>query len=477
MSVFKHNSSRRPSALIDADYDHEIFLIDRARESSTGTLSTRSRSRSVGSVDLLTALPEDQPASRRESDAGLRRKYTLREELLKRQFSESKAGREEQEVGAPSQLDESVTEDSQSQPPINPEEEFARGRTAESVSKGKIAQKELEAAIDVLYENQRGGFLCGLPLFGGRALGNLDPAPWTNIALKTSATDITNAQVPDPSWEWAWKDWKINHGDGVDTDGWEYSFAFYKKFSWHNAKWWNSFVRRRAWIRKRVKKHTGYHVQEGHMLNSDYFTIHPAMLRDRSSSPASTQRDSRYSVGQLARREILQEIKEDILDIGALMKALKVCRIDREKTEAVGNFIAHGGEDLYYLRERMHDIMAQFIFQASRRLLLTHLSRLETEASDRRKQLNEQGTEDDPTETRRIENLHAATESADEEVRRLEYWSDIKEMAYTGDTKGAVDVEQGWDESWAGLDNSGPKDVISDKERPGESEEVNSSGS
>lgn len=475
MSVFKHTSSRRPSALTDADYDHEIFLIDRTHESSIGPLSTRSRSQSVGSVDILTSSPADQSASRRDSDAGLRRKYTLREQLAKRQVSKFEAGREQHEAEAPSQNDDPVPE--QLSPPTSAEEEPARGRTADSAPKRKSAQKELGAAIDVLYENQRGGFLCGLPLFGGRALGNLDPSPWTNIALKTSATDITNAQVPDPSWEWAWNNWKINHGDDVDEDGWEYSFAFYKKFSWHSAKWWNSFVRRRAWIRKRVKKHTGHHVQEGHMLNSDYFTIHPAILRDRNSSPASTQRETNYSVRQLARRDILQEIKEEILDIGALMKALKVCRIDREKTEAVENFIAHGGEDLYYLRERMHDIMAHFIFQASRRLLLAHLARLNDEATDHRKQLIDEGKEEDSLETRRIENLHAAIKHADEEVRRLEFWSDVKEMAHTGNTKGAVDVEQGWDESWTGLDNSGPKDVISDREISGNSENPKAQGS
>lgn len=54
-------------------------------------------------------------------------------------------------------------------------------------------------------------------MFSGQALGNLDPAPWTNIANKTSATSISNAQVPDPSWEWAWPEWIINHDDGVST--------------------------------------------------------------------------------------------------------------------------------------------------------------------------------------------------------------------------------------------------------------------
>lgn len=39
--------------------------------------------------------------------------------------------------------------------------------------------EERETAIDILYENERGGFLCGVGLFSGAALGSLDPAPWS----------------------------------------------------------------------------------------------------------------------------------------------------------------------------------------------------------------------------------------------------------------------------------------------------------
>jgi hypothetical protein len=297
----------------------------------------------------------------------------------------------------------------------------------------------------------------------------LDPSPWTNAAQKTSPTNITNAQVPDPCWEWAWKDWSINHQEEVDQDGWEYSFAFSKKFSWHGPSWWNSFVRRRAWIRKRVKKHTGYHVQDAHMLNPEYFTIHPA--QDRSRSRPSTMDGSsknRYSITQLAKREMEEEnVVEDIHDIGSLMEALKFARIDREKIEAVESFIEHGGDELYYLRERMHDIMGMFIFQASRRLLLSHLLKIFNEAVDEQKRDADSKKEPDPSKQRRLENLKAALQHADEEVKKLEFWSDIKHMAEKGETKGAVDEFQGWDKTWIGLDHSAPKDVISDRDLPG----------
>lgn len=43
-------------------------------------------------------------------------------------------------------------------------------------------QDERETAIDILYQNERGGLFCGLPLFSGAALGGLDPPPWSTLA-------------------------------------------------------------------------------------------------------------------------------------------------------------------------------------------------------------------------------------------------------------------------------------------------------
>lgn len=451
-----HSSKRRPEPLKPEDYDHHIDLVDH-----TSLTVERVRSRSADDRPISPGVASDS-SSRRHSDVPLHRKTsTLRRELTRRKYAKYQDRRE----GEPAaESDDGQPEDSRT---AGEGEADDRGRAAPDSKKGHT-QKEPESAIDILYENQRGGFLCTIPLFSGRALGNLDPSPWTNIAQKTSATDITNAQVPDPSWEWAWKEWSINHTDEVDEDGWEYSFAFSKQFSWHSAKWYNSFVRRRAWIRKRVKKHQGYHINQAHMLNEDYFTIHPAV--DRSRSRASTKDGSaanRYSITQLANREMEDEsILDDITDIATLMQVLKLCRIDREKMEAVESFIKHGGEELYYLRDRMHDIMASFIFQASRRLLLTHLLKIFNEASDE-KQKDVEYSQPDRTEKRRLENLEEAVKHADEEVKRLEFWSDVKDMAEKGETKGAVDESQGWDKGWSGLDDSGPKDVISNRELPG----------
>jgi hypothetical protein len=447
-----HSSTRRPPPLKDTDYDHEINLVDRTSPSAPQSSSTSLRPASPG---LLS-----DSSSRWHSDAPLQKHPSpLRKELTRRKFSKYQ---DRQLDGSDDEQPEDSTADDDAGEP-------GRGRSRRSCSESKRGKKykALDSVIDILYENQRGGFLCGMPLFSGRALGWLDPSPWTNVAQKTSATNITNAQVPDPSWEWAWAEWSINHSDEVDDDGWEYSFAFSNKFSWHGASWWNSFVRRRAWIRKRVKRLAGYHIQADHMLNAEYFTVHPAPHRSRSRASTLEQPlKNRYSITQLARREMEYPIVEDICDIASLMLALKLSRIDREKMEAVESFIKNGSDELYYLRERIHAIMGMFIFQTSRRLMLSHLLGIFNEASDEQKTNADPETGLDPGKQIRLNNLKAAIQHADEEVKKLEFWSDIKDMADKGETKGAVDKSQGWDESWTGLDHSGPEDVISDRDLP-----------
>ncbi|CAK7225870.1 hypothetical protein SBRCBS47491_006035 [Sporothrix bragantina] len=389
----------------------------------------------------------------------------------------------------------------------------------QSMQSTESVNLEQEAAIDILYENERGGFLCGIPLFSRQALGNLDPSPWTNYAHGTSPTDIHNAQVPDPTWEWAWPEWRVNHNEGgdEDEDGWEYSFMFSSCFSWHGPTWYSSFVRRRAWIRKRVKRMSTAamsaatsaiglgqidSVADPHLLNPDYFTVLPAAAR-RSSSRASSRHASRLSLAAASMApssksggaggeangvedendESLYTMPKEIVDADVLMCFLRVARIDREKIEAVDNFIEHAGEDLVRLQDFMHEIMALFIFQASRRTLLTHLTKAHDAAVAARQKATDatEATESDKGKAaeaegaaaglgggedlvqnlrslgRRVGYLTAAVKHADEEVRRLEYWSDIKAMAQRGATTGAVGGHEGWDaHQWQGVDSSGP---------------------
>ncbi|EHL03285.1 hypothetical protein M7I_0500 [Glarea lozoyensis 74030] len=173
---------------------------------------------------------------------------------------------------------------------------------------------------------------------------------------------------------------------------------------------------------------------------------------------------ARFSVDMLAKRDMEEMVAEDICDITALMVALKLAAIDREKLEAVENFIEHGGDELFYLRDRMHDIMRMFIFQASRKILVSHLHKTYNELVKQSEEVEAEDDDDNKgSETkRRVENLRIALEHADEEVKKLEYWSDVKEMAENGETIHGVDQIGGWDaKEWEGIDISRPKDVIS----------------
>ncbi|CAJ2503278.1 Uu.00g106720.m01.CDS01 [Anthostomella pinea] len=329
--------------------------------------------------------------------------------------------------------------------------------------------KEHETAIDILFENERGAFLCGRPLFSSAALGNLDPPPWTNFAHKPSPTDIHNAQVPDPSWEWVWPEWRINRDEMIelDDDGWEYSFMFSKWFSWHGPKWYSSYVRRRAWTRRRVKKGFGYQAIDEHFMNTDYFTVTSPRQKHRSTVAIAAQVEQ-ANVGQQSRasqelgltiQKMLQEdddkayAKVVVKTADDLVPVLRLSRIDREKLEAVENYIENTADELLKLQDYMHEIMSIFVFQSSRKLLLTRLIQLHDEVVEKQRKGESRETQ------KMAENLSGAIRHADEEVRRLEYWSDIKGMAENGESGGAVDRVKGWDHGWEGLDNSGAKGV------------------
>ncbi|RDW91378.1 hypothetical protein BP5796_02543 [Coleophoma crateriformis] len=437
---------RRAEPLKPSDYDHEIVLVDTAL----------SRSQSAGDSRPLTPGATSDSSSRRLSDAPLHKRDSLRKELTRRKYNKYQDRH----------LDDPVF---QGTGELNTGEDDVQGTEADDSTEEDRGRRraEPESCIDILYENQRGLFLCGISYFSAKALGNLDPPEWTTIYGKPSFTNIYNHQVPDPTWEWQWQDWRINHDDGVDEDGWEYSFAFAKQFSWHLPGCLNNFVRRRAWIRKRVKKGLGYKVQESHRLNEDYFTIHSMQMRTHSRH--SSTRDGGSLVRLNADQSDLEAMeKRDITDIPTLLKALRAARIDREKMEVVENFIQNGGDELYYLREHMHEIMGQFIFQASRKLFLASLIKMLDQVSAREsRELKDESDDKNSNQDRQLRNLQGAIKAADDEVKRLEFWSDVKEMAEKGETKGAVDEAQGWDSSWNGLDDSGPRDVISEKLLPG----------
>lgn len=450
----KVNSNRRAGALRPKDYDHEIDLVDH-----DGSASRNQDRRSVEEDADMSRVSTNAELLQHRADPGATDEDRTGDSPHTTRTSErpqSDAGRPSNELQHEAELPHDALRPSIS---VQEAEPNVFSETHPNVIP-KRPRVERETAIDILYENERGGFLCGIALFSGAALGGLDATPWTNAYHNPSPTSIYNATVPDPSWEWVWPEWRVNHQEGMDEGGWEYSFAYSKKFSWHGPRWWNSFVRRRAWIRKRAKKPTEDISADMHHLNSDYFLVRPASTKRSHGSLASSRAPSKApSMSQVSSVSGEPFQLPEIQDIGTLMQILRKGRIDREKLEAVENYLENG-LDLDKLTEEMHDIMKIFVFQASRRLLLSHLMHLYDAANEK---LEKKKGEADTDLTSRHEALRKAVKHADEEVRKLSYWSDVKKMAENGETN-AMEERKGWDgEEWEGIDQSGPGEPMKGK--------------
>lgn len=442
-----------PSSRTDTNsYDHAINLVDTTKPPVPSDSDVAA---SAAESPKSPSIPSNEaPLSRRWT------KSTLREELARRKYSKWQEQKSNNGEPAAESSDGDDAEDSSASAArkgrLRDRLPFKSGKQAVKVHK----QQEYE--VDILYENQRGWFFCGIPLYSSNSLLNFDPSGWQTANFKDSPVNIKDFQLPDPSWQWAWKSWYVDMSHDVDEEGWQYSFSFAHRFSWHGTHpWFHSYVRRRRWLRKRVKvgvraggtKTT--EMSEAHMLSADYFTIHAGRDRSRESSADRTINRSSYIGGQGDGTESDPEL-EDINDVNALMRVLRSVRVDREKIDAVRNFLEHGGDELFYLSERMHEIMSFFIYQTSRRQLLAHLQHIFNDATSSQDSNAVEGGLDEEAEKRRVDNLHKAVYAADKEVKGLEYWSDVKGMAEAGETKGAADDGQGWDDNWQGLDASGP---------------------
>ena len=421
---------------ITADqYDHTIDLVD-----TTKPLVEPSSS-------FLDPDAAVQTSTRRNSDGTLNRRWTkgtLREELARRKYAKYQE-RDDQIEGLENMANNELQDDDKD---IVKNSRGKKGSIREGRFRDRIpfrskkptkVKKQQDYEVDILYENQRGSFFFGIPLYSSKSLLNFDPSAWQTAAFEDSPVDITNAQVPDPTWAWAWKCWYVDMSHDVDEEGWEYSFSFRQGFSWHgNHPWFHSFVRRRRWLRKRVKAHSqgGIDSKGGpHMLNADYFTIHPARASSRASiADRSAGNRSSYISSNHAESDSEDEDGE-ISNILALMKALKNATVDRKKTEAIANFLDHGGDDLYYLLEHMHEIMGMFLYQTSRQQLVTTMRDVLYTRKKRRQENGNDGTTETEDDKRATESLLKAVEAANDHVNDLEYWSDVKRVE-SGEVRG-----------------------------------------
>lgn len=432
--------------------------------------ASESRESPISLVDATNSQPSSNEGSRNTSPFPGAEKIqktstipSVRERLAKKKYAKWQEGRDsyqsqdtsKDENEAPKAVARSGTEISSARqtelvetPADTETADFASQRESgghqqevcpETGKRPKQMHKERPSEIDILYENQRGLFFFGIPLYAHSSLLNFDPAPWITKEFKDSAVNITNAQVPDPSWDWAWKSWYVDMSYDVDEEGWQYSFSFGKRWAWHGTHpWFHSYVRRRRWLRKRVKKHnvrkrgTDGSMSAAHLLTSDYFTIHTKRDLSPTSPMASTARTSYLS----QRTAELKEPPEEIQNVLDLLRTLKLATIDREKIDAVNRFVEKGSEELAYLEDKIPEITAFLVFQTSRRQLLELLEHAADDAQKRRDEHDADIRPEDQAEQRRIDHLRNAARAAEGQIRGLEYWSDRKHVLKTSDESG-----------------------------------------
>lgn len=436
----------------------------------TNTVET-STDRQDGQIRLVDSTTPTGDAAQLTSGESWRRlariptKTSVKEELSRRKYASWRKDKFESEAERSAAdtepaLDECATVDKQKPKavvidvhPDNEESQTADFGARPSTSDQSQAKPYMTAhskgskgdhEIDILYENQRGSFFCGIPLYSHSSLLNFDPAAWVTRDFRDSPVNITNAQVPNPSWIWAWKTWYVDMTGDVDEEGWQYSFMFGNKFAWHGTHpWFHSFVRRRRWLRKRIKRTDGIRrdkvgtIEAAHHLNADYFTIH-SKTRDRSpvgdtSNPEATLARPISFTSFTSTVEDELKKPEEIKDIPSLLKTIRLSSIDREKVDAVKQFISTSGEEIAYLEEKMPEIMSSLVFQNSNRQILQYLK---DQADQAQKHRDEHDAEDRPegeAEKRRIDNLLKAAEAGHRQIQGLEYWSDRKHVLRTED--------------------------------------------
>ena len=443
MSVFGLERSQTSTA---NNYDHAINLIDTTRPEDTPAENPDTSS-------------TETPITRTESGNLLSRQITkgqgtLRKELARRKYAKYQEKGDEDEP-TPSETDSETNTSLPGQPKISGERERT-GRLREKIPfrakrKTKKTKSSEDSFIDVLYENQRGSFFCGIPVYSSNSLLNFDPSPWQTANFQDSAVNITNFQLPDPTWAWDWKMWYVDMSRDVDEQGWEYSFSFNKAYAWHgNHPWLFSFVRRRRWLRKRVKLNSRRKQEkkgkltQAHLLNEDYFTIHAAK-RDRSrdsSADRTTTNRSSYINGQFHDTDDESDMGE-IPNTKALTTALKKARVDREKIALVKTFLEQGGDELYYLADSIPEIMETFVHQTSRRQLQTYLLSVldDVTSTQRQKEVGKgKGKSKAGSDTslearkRKIDNLLKAVHAAGVHVNDLAFWSDLRARATSSET-------------------------------------------
>ncbi|KAG0021401.1 hypothetical protein BGZ81_008925 [Podila clonocystis] len=238
---------------------------------------------------------------------------------------------------------------------------------------------EGDFVYEFLYQHQRGAFFLGTPKFSSKSLLPVDPDEWTDSRFETSAMDITDYELPDPSWEWVHKSWLVDMTGDVDEDGWEYAMTFHGS-PWHgNYEIFRSFARRRRWLRlrKRKGKMMG---KEASLPERNYATsINSATwtkldinhLDEPSPFPQVLEGEGGESSKGNKNGMLAPSKPADPVD---LYKILKRARSDREKLAYTAQYVVRYPGDFEDLEVRLDKYLNLLEYESSRRDFLSLLA-------------------------------------------------------------------------------------------------------
>ncbi|EPZ33816.1 hypothetical protein O9G_002528 [Rozella allomycis CSF55] len=115
-----------------------------------------------------------------------------------------------------------------------------------------LEEKKFLVVYEEVYENQRGNCFFGTPRFSSKSLLPTDFKTWTT-ADGGYHSSPKQTILPSPEWKWS-GDWFVDNKfamQGLEKDGWMYAFNWNTKFTTNFFT--TSYVRRRRWLRKRIR--------------------------------------------------------------------------------------------------------------------------------------------------------------------------------------------------------------------------------
>lgn len=218
-----------------------------------------------------------------------------------------------------------------------------------------ISSEQPELVMEYQVESERGFQFFGSIVFTSNTLLPLDPAHFTSVSGEPLGKRLTDFEVPDESWVWAWSRWYVDMTADVDDQGWCYSWRFGSKHWSGRHRFMRSFVRQRVWKRPRANTKL--------LANGSSESL--ASLKNPSNTESG--RASHNTKEEEERVELAAKAEQIIDGINGL-------RNDRERVIAIIHLIENSTEDSNLLLDIRDQLMGTLHYPVSKRSLVSKLS-------------------------------------------------------------------------------------------------------